>query len=91
MEQTFENLMRSIVREEVQEALSGFKPAEQQEKSGKTVLTSKEACQMAQVSAPMLRQWINTPGFPVLRAGTKILIPVEEFRRWLTEQAVKWD
>ncbi len=49
--------------------------------------TSKEACEAANVSAPTLRKWTRTPGFPVIRAGKKILIPIEPFKRWLEEQA----
>ncbi|MDD3921530.1 MAG: helix-turn-helix domain-containing protein [Eubacteriales bacterium] len=49
--------------------------------------TAKEACEVAQVSAPTLRKWTRTPGFPVLRAGKKILIPVDAFKRWLEAQA----
>lgn len=53
----------------------------------KLVYTTAEACQVAQISIPTLRQWTRTPGFPVLRAGTKVLIPIEPFKRWMAEQA----
>ena len=49
--------------------------------------TAKEACEAASVSIPTLRKWTRTPGFPVIRAGKKILIPIAPFRRWLEEQA----
>lgn len=49
--------------------------------------TTKEACEAACVSIPTLRKWTRTPGFPVLYAGKKILIPIEPFKRWLEEQA----
>jgi len=49
--------------------------------------TAKEACQAACVSIPTLRKWTRTCGFPVLRAGKKILIPKEQFKRWMEEQA----
>jgi len=49
--------------------------------------TTKEACEAACVSAPTLRKWTRTPGFPVIRAGKKILIPIEPFKRWLEDQA----
>jgi len=49
--------------------------------------TAKEACTAACVSIPTLRKWTRTQGFPVLRAGKKILIPIEPFKRWLEEQA----
>jgi len=49
--------------------------------------TFQEACKASCVSAPTLRKWTRTPGFPVLRAGKKILIPIDPFKRWLEEQA----
>ena len=49
--------------------------------------TAAEACEAASVSIPTLRKWTRTPGFPVIRAGKKILIPVNLFHRWLEEQA----
>lgn len=53
----------------------------------KLTYTRKEAEEVAQVSAPTFRMWTRTPGFPVIRAGTKILIPIDAFKRWLEEQA----
>lgn len=49
--------------------------------------TTKEACQVAQVSIPTLRKWTRTPGFPVIYAGKKILIPIKLFEKWLEDQA----
>lgn len=49
--------------------------------------TAKEACEAASVSIPTLRKWTRTPGFPVIYAGAKILIPIEPFKRWLEKQA----
>ena len=56
--------------------------------------TFSEAAEVAQVSAPTLRAWTRTPGFPVLRVGAagkgrKILIPCELFKRFLEEQAAR--
>lgn len=55
----------------------------------KLTYTRQEAEKVANVSAPTLRKWARTPGFPVLRAGKKILIPIEPFKRWLEEQATR--
>ena len=49
--------------------------------------TRKEAEEVACVSAPTFRRWTKTPGFPVIRAGKKILVPIEPFKRWMAEQA----
>jgi len=56
--------------------------------------TFSEAAEVAQVSAPTLRAWTRTPGFPILRVGAngkgrKILIPCDAFRRFLEEQAMQ--
>ena len=49
--------------------------------------TAKEAARAGNVSIPTLRKWTRTPGFPIIRAGKKILIPVEAYKRWLEDQA----
>lgn len=49
--------------------------------------TREEAERAACVSAPTFRQWTRTPGFPIIRVGKKILVPIEPFKEWLAEQA----
>ena len=38
---------------------------------------------------PKAYELVKAEGFPVLKVGTRILIPVEGFRRWLAEQTEK--
>lgn len=48
----------------------------------------KQAAEAAGVSVPTFRAWLNQPGFPAFRAGTRWIIPVASLRRWLEAQAV---
>ena len=53
----------------------------------KLTFTAKEAAQAANVSMPTLYAWTKTAGFPVIRAGRKLVVPIDAFRRWLEAQA----
>ena len=35
------------------------------------------------ISLPKAYELVKKPGFPVIRVGTRILIPVEAFKEWL--------
>jgi len=35
------------------------------------------------ISLPKAYELVKTPGFPVIRIGTRILIPVDAFKEWL--------
>lgn len=37
------------------------------------------------ISLPKAYELVKTPGFPTIRVGTRILIPVEDYREWLLE------
>ena len=39
------------------------------------------------ISLPKAYALVKEPGFPVIRIGTRILIPVEVFHRWLKEKS----
>jgi len=41
------------------------------------------------ISLPKAYELVKTPGFPTLRIGTRILIPIDAYKKWLTEQAAK--
>ena len=56
---------------------------EQMEKS--TMSVQELSAQMG-ISLPKAYELTKMEGFPVLRIGTRILIPVEGFRKWLAEQ-----
>jgi excisionase family DNA binding protein len=54
-------------------------------------LTRPEAAQAIGVSARSIDALIadRTSGFPILRLGTRVLVPVKELTEWLTEQTRK--
>lgn len=51
------------------------------------MLTVKEFRQRMKLSEPTALRMIHQPGFPMIRAGKKILIPLALLERWLEEQA----
>ena len=53
----------------------------------KTAITVQELSAQMGISLPKAYQLVKTPGFPVLHIGSKILIPVDAFRKWLMEEA----
>ncbi len=38
------------------------------------------------ISLPKAYELVKQPGFPRVRVGSRILVPVEEFNNWLREQ-----
>ena len=52
-----------------------------------TMSVQKLAAQMG-ISLPKAYELVKTPGFPTIRIGTRILIPVEAYREWLLKNAV---
>lgn len=53
----------------------------------KLTFTAKEAAQAANVSMPTLYAWTKTAGFPVVKVGRKLVVPIDAFKRWLEAQA----
>lgn len=49
----------------------------------KTVMSVQELSAQMGISLPKAYELTKTPGFPVIRIGTRILIPVDAFREWL--------
>ena len=52
----------------------------------KSTMSIQELSAQMGISLPKAYELTKTEGFPVLRIGTRILIPVEGFRKWLAEQ-----
>lgn len=52
-----------------------------------TMSVQEMAGQMG-ISLPKAYELTRAAGFPVIRVGTRVLIPVDDFRRWLTARAV---
>lgn len=55
-------------------------------KMEKTTMSVQELSSQMGISLPKAYELVKTPGFPAIRIGTRILIPVEGFRKWLVEQ-----
>ncbi|MDS1029941.1 excisionase family DNA-binding protein [Bacillota bacterium LX-D] len=49
----------------------------------KTTMSVQELSAQMGISLPKAYELVKTPGFPVIRVGTRILIPVEAFKKWL--------
>lgn len=43
------------------------------------------------ISLPKAYELVKQPGFPILRIGTRILIPVEGFHAWLRAKSGSGD
>jgi len=41
------------------------------------------------ISLPKAYELVKTPGFPTLRIGTRILIPIDAYKEWLMKNAVQ--
>lgn len=48
-----------------------------------------EFCQAVGISTPTFYRWVKADGFPVFRSGRKYLVPVDEFKRWISERRGK--
>ncbi len=54
----------------------------------KTTMSVQELAAQMGISLPKAYELVKTPGFPTIRIGTRILIPVEAYREWLLKNAV---
>lgn len=50
----------------------------------KSTISVQELSSMLGISLPKAYELVKKPGFPVIRIGTRYLIPVEAFKEWLT-------
>ena len=55
----------------------------------KTKMNVQELSAHMGISLPKAYELVKTPGFPTIRVGTRILIPVEAYREWLLKNAAK--
>ncbi len=44
---------------------------------------------MGEVDPGTLRKWIDRAGFPCIRVGGRVIIPVEKMRQWVDENTGK--
>ncbi|MGI6717367.1 MAG: excisionase family DNA-binding protein [Eubacteriales bacterium] len=49
----------------------------------KTTMSVQELSAQMGISLPKAYELVKKQGFPVIRVGTRILIPVEAFKEWL--------
>ncbi len=55
----------------------------------KLTMSVQELSSMMGISLPKAYELTKTPGFPILRIGTRILIPVAAFQEWLRKCAIR--
>ena len=53
----------------------------------KFTMSVQELSSRIGISLPKAYALVKEPGFPVIRIGTRILIPVEGFHGWLKEKS----
>lgn len=53
----------------------------------RTTMSVQELSAQMGISLPKAYELVKTPGFPTLRIGTRILIPVDAYKKWLIKQS----
>ena len=53
----------------------------------KSTMSVQDLSRQMGISLPKAYELVKQPGFPPLRIGTRILIPVEGFHTWLREKS----
>ena len=53
----------------------------------KSTMSVQELARQMGISLPKASELVKDPGFPTIRIGTRILIPVEGFRDWLRSRS----
>lgn len=53
----------------------------------KQTISVQELASQLGISVPKAYELTKTPGFHSIRIGTRIIIPIEEFKRWLKENS----
>ena len=51
----------------------------------KTTMSVQELSAQMGISLPKAYELVKTPGFPTIRIGTRILIPVDAYKEWLNK------
>lgn len=55
----------------------------------KTTMSVQELSAQMSISLPKAYELVKEPGFPTIKVGARILIPVEAFREWLIRNSIK--
>lgn len=53
----------------------------------RTTMSVQELSSQMGISLPKAYELVKSPGFPTIRIGTRILIPVDAYKQWLLKQA----
>ena len=53
------------------------------EQMDKTTMSVQELSAHMGISLPKAYELVKSPGFPTIRIGTRILIPVDAYKEWL--------
>ncbi len=53
----------------------------------KSTISVQELSAQMGISLPKAYELVKSPGFPTIRIGTRILIPVDAFKEWLMTHA----
>ena len=53
----------------------------------KATMSVQDLSEKLGISLPKAYELVKQPGFPVLKIGTRILIPVDAFKAWLISNA----
>lgn len=55
--------------------------------SDRLAVTISEAARLVGVSRPTIYAWSKLEGFPIVRIGSTVRIPISAFERWLEAEA----
>ena len=58
------------------------------EQMEKTTMSVQELSAQMGISLPKAYELVKSPGFPTIRIGTRILIPVDAYKEWLLKNSV---
>ena len=57
----------------------------------KSTMSVQELSRQMGISLPKAYELVKEPGFPTIRIGARILIPVDGFKAWLKEKSESGD
>lgn len=55
----------------------------------KTTMTVKELAIQLGISIPKAYEVARNPDFPSINIGSRIVIPIEEYKKWLSKESTK--
>lgn len=55
----------------------------------KATMSVQELSAQMGISLPKAYELVNAPGFPIIRVGRRILIPVDAYREWLVKSSAE--